>query len=93
MKRLGTVLHVLTPRGLIIRDERLESSESGKSANKVHASKVPKLNSAVLNKSVKQIGKVSGIIGPVEHPYIYVKLSKGVDSKQHIHANDRVYVL
>ena len=88
MKRLGTVLHLSTPRGLIVRGEKLESSGSGKSAKNT-----PKLNSAVLNKSVKQIGKVSGIIGPVEHPYIYVKLSKDVDPKQHIHANDRVYVL
>ena len=88
MKRLGTVLHISTPRGLIVRGNKPESSGVGKSANKP-----PKLNSAVLNKAVKQIGKVSGIIGPVEHPYIYVKLSKGVDPKQHIHANDRVYVL
>lgn len=88
MKRLGTVLHISTPRGLIVRGNKPESSGDGKSANKP-----PKLNSAVLNKAVKQIGKVSGIIGPVEHPYIYVKLSKGVDPKQHIHANDRIYVL
>ena len=88
MKRLGTVLHISTPRGLIVRGERPGSSESGRSAKKP-----PKLNSAVLNKEVKQIGKVSGIIGSIEHPYIYVKLSKDVDPIQQIHANDRVYVL
>ena len=88
MKRLGTVLHISIPRGLIVRGNKPESSGSGKSANKL-----PKLNSVVLNKEVKQIGKVSGIIGPVEHPYLYVKLSKDVDPKQQIHANDRVYVL
>lgn len=88
MKRLGTVLHISLPRGLIVRGNRLELSGSERSAKKV-----PKLNSAVLNKAVKQIGKVSGIIGPVEHPYIYVKLSKDIDLKQHVHVNERVYVL
>lgn len=87
MKRLGTVLNMSVPRGLIVRGNRLELSES-KPANKV-----PKLNSGVLNKSVKQIGKISGIIGPVDHPYIFVKLSNGVDPKQHIHTGERVYIL
>lgn len=87
MKRLGTVLHMLTPRGLIVRGDRQELSESRS------AKKVPKLNLGVLNKSVKQIGKISGIIGPVDHPYIYVKLSNGADPEQHIHAGERVYVL
>ncbi len=87
MKRLGTVLNVSAPRGLIVRGDKPELSGS-KPANKV-----PKLNSGVLNKSVKQIGKVSGIIGPVDHPYIYVKLSNGADPKQHIHVGERVYVL
>ena len=87
MKRLGTVLHISTPRGLIVRGDKPDLSES-KSVKKT-----PKLNSGVLNKSVKQIGKISGIIGPVDHPYIYVKLSKGADPKQHVHAGERVYVL
>ena len=88
MKRLGTVLQVSIPRGLIVRGNKPELSGSGKSA-----SKLPRLNSVVLNKELKQIGKISGTIGPVEHPYIYVKLSKDVDPKQKIHVNDRVYVL
>ncbi|MDO9518448.1 MAG: Gar1/Naf1 family protein [Methanosarcinaceae archaeon] len=88
MKRLGTVLHISTPRGLIVRGNKPESSDSGRCANKS-----PKLNSVVLNKEIKQIGKVSGIIGPVEYPYIYVKLSKDIDPKQQVHVNDRVYVL
>ena len=87
MKRLGTVLHISIPRGLIVRGNKPESSGS-KSINKP-----PKLNSVVLNKEIKQIGKISGIIGPVEHPYIYIKLSKDIDPKQQINANDRVYVL
>ncbi|MGP8321905.1 MAG: H/ACA ribonucleoprotein complex subunit GAR1 [Methanosarcinaceae archaeon] len=88
MKRLGTVLHVSIPRGLIIRGDKLESSGS-----KTSAKKSPKLYSAVLNRRVKQIGKISGIIGPVEHPYIHVKLSKDIDSEQHIHVNEHVYIL
>lgn len=88
MKRLGTVLQMSIPRGLIVRGSKPEASGSSKSARKL-----PKLNSAVLNKEIKQIGKISGIIGPVEHPYIYVKLSKDIDPKQKIHVNDRVYVL
>ena len=87
MKRLGTVLNVSVPRGLIVRGDIPKLSGS-KPANKV-----PKLNSGVLNKSVKQIGKISGIIGPVDHPYICVKLSNGVDPKQHIDTGERVYIL
>lgn len=87
MKRLGTVLNVSAPRDLIVRGDKPELSESNS------VKKVPKLNSVVLNKSVKQIGKISGIIGPVAHPYIYVKLLKGADPKQHIYADERVYVL
>ncbi|HJH29085.1 MAG TPA: H/ACA RNA-protein complex protein Gar1 [Methanosarcinaceae archaeon] len=87
MKRLGTVLHMSAPRGLIIRGDKPDLSKSNS------VKKVPKLNSVVLNKSVKQIGKISGIIGPVAHPYIYVKLLKGADPKQNIHADERVYVL
>ena len=86
MKRLGTVLHMSAPRGMIVRGDKIDLSES-------KSKKVPKINSSVLNKSVKQIGKVSGIIGPVVHPYVYVKLSNGVDPKQHVHAGERVYIL
>lgn len=88
MKRLGTVLHISIPRGLIVRGDKIESLGS-----KIIVNKKPVLNSAVLNKRVKQIGKVRGIIGPVKHPYIHVELSKGIDPKQHIHANERVYIL
>ena len=87
MKRLGTVLHISTPRGLIVRGDKPDLSKT-KSVKKT-----PKLNSSVLNKSVKQIGKISGIIGPVDHPYIYVKLAKDADPKQHVHTDERVYVL
>ncbi|HJH32446.1 MAG TPA: H/ACA RNA-protein complex protein Gar1 [Methanosarcinaceae archaeon] len=89
MKRLGTVLHISSiPLGLVVRGDKLDLSGSKRSTKKV-----PGLNSAVLNKNVKQIGKISGIIGPVEHPYIYVKISNDIDPEQHIHANERVYVL
>lgn len=87
MKRLGTVLNVSAPRGLIVRGDKPKLSES-----KLEK-KVPKLNSVVLNKSVKQIGKISGIIGPVDHPYIYVKLLKGADPKQQTPVGERVYAL
>ena len=86
MKRLGTVLHLSVHHNLIIRGDKMESPEPFKS--------LPKINSVVVNKSVKQIGKVSGIFGPVDHPYISVKAFKRIsESELRSQLSERLYIL
>lgn len=86
MKRLGTLLHLSGRGDLIVRGAEMESPEPFKS--------LPKINSVVVNKNVKQIGKVSGVFGPVDHPYISVKPFKRIpDSELRAHLNERLYVL
>jgi len=85
MKRLGTVLHLSGQRKLIVRGDEIKSIGS--------VNNLPKINAVVVNKSVKQIGKVTSIIGPVTNPYISVKIFNGIsDSELHSYINERVYV-
>jgi RNA-binding protein len=69
LKRLGTALHVVQQR-IIVRDEPVEESES----------KLLKINSLVIDQKRMRIGKVFDVFGPVSHPYLIVKLNKGIDA-------------
>lgn len=85
MKRLGKVLHLSKQDELIIRGD----------ANKFSGSlrEMPRIHSFVLDKSIKRIGKVAGIFGPVDCPYYIVKPNRGTpDSDLQKLISERVYV-
>jgi RNA-binding protein len=85
MKRLGTVLHLSGRRNLIVRGDKMKSPGS--------LNNLPRINSVVVDKSVKQIGKVNGIFGPVDHPYISVRVFDRIpDPVLRDHINERLYV-
>ncbi|MDW7732505.1 MAG: Gar1/Naf1 family protein [Methanolobus sp.] len=85
MKRLGKVLHISKQDEIIIRGDEKKYSGSMR--------EMPRINSFVLDKSIKRIGKISGIFGPVDWPFFIVKPSRGYsDSDLKDLINDRVYV-
>jgi RNA-binding protein len=63
---LGTALHVVQKR-LVVRGEP-------------GVVKIPKVNSAVFDQTRTKIGRVFEVFGPVKHPYIIVRLGRGVDA-------------
>ncbi|MDD1757258.1 MAG: Gar1/Naf1 family protein [Methanotrichaceae archaeon] len=69
MRRLGTALHIVQQR-IIVRAEPVEESES----------QLLKVNSLVVDQKRMRIGKVFDVFGPVRHPYVIVKLNKGIDA-------------
>ncbi|MBN2110004.1 MAG: H/ACA RNA-protein complex protein Gar1 [Methanosarcinaceae archaeon] len=84
MKRLGKVLHISKQNEIIIRGD--ENKYSGSPGD------IPRLNTFVLDKSVKRIGKIAGIFGPVDWPFFIVKPNKVfTDSDLKRLINDRVY--
>jgi RNA-binding protein len=51
------------------------------------------MNSSVMDKTVKRIGKVTSYFGPVENPYFIVKLdsrSNTLEARRYL--NERLYV-
>ncbi|MDD1753687.1 MAG: Gar1/Naf1 family protein [Methanotrichaceae archaeon] len=69
MRRLGTALHIVQQR-IIVRAEPVEESES----------QLLKVNSLVVDQKRMRIGKVFDVFGPVRHPYVIVKLNKGIEA-------------
>ncbi len=67
MKKLGIALHVVQQK-IIVQNEPLGSE-----------SQMPKINSLVIGPQKKRIGKVLDVFGPVSHPYLIVRLNKGID--------------
>jgi RNA-binding protein len=85
MKRLGKVSHISKQDELIIRGEARKFSGSMK--------EMPRIHSFVLDKSIKRIGKVTGVFGPVDWPYYIVRPNKGTaGSDLQKLVNERVYV-
>ena len=85
MKRLGKILHISKQKQMIIRGDEKEFSGSMRD--------VPKINSFVLDKSIKRVGKITGIFGPVDWPYFAVKPDKNIaDSDLQEFINERVYM-
>lgn len=82
MKRLGTVLHAFGNGTLIIQgDDKAPKGEK------------PHMNSSVMDKTVKRIGKVTNYFGPVANPYYTVKLDRRVNTLEARHyLNERLYV-
>lgn len=79
MKRLGTVLHNIGNQNLIVRGE-------------VSKGEKPRINSFVMDKSVKNIGKILNYFGPVEKPYYVVRLNKGIKLEARHYITERLYV-
>ncbi len=79
MKRLGTVLHTVDNL-LIIR------------ADKTFQTDVLFANSMVITKSMKKLGKIKELFGPVNAPYISIKLFKEIKDVEIMNLkNERVY--
>ena len=78
-KPLGTVLHVLN-NIMVVRARRKKLRAVG-----------GLLNSVVMNGRNREIGRVYDIFGPVDHPYIAVKVFTGVNLADL--QNKKVFVL
>ncbi|MBC7086317.1 MAG: H/ACA RNA-protein complex protein Gar1 [Methanomethylovorans sp.] len=82
MKRLGTVLHAFGNNILIVQGD--EATSKGEK---------PRVNSSVMDKTVKNIGKVTSYFGPVKNPYYIVKIDRRNNAKEARHyLNQRIYV-
>lgn len=85
MKRLGQILHISRQNEIVVRGDEKQFSGSMK--------ELPRINSFVLDKSIKPVGKVSGIFGPVDQPYFTLKPDKRViTSGLEKLVNERVYI-
>jgi RNA-binding protein len=85
MKRLGTVVQVVAHQGLLVRGDNIRPDTSLRD--------LPRINSFVVDKSVKRIGKVNGVIGPVNSPYITIKVFGDVSgSELKKYLNEKVYI-
>ena len=85
MKRLGTVLHIINNKTMIVKCDDVKSINSFK--------KQFRINSVVVTRSVKSIGKIKDVIGPMGSPYASIKIFKKVstlDLQKCI--NERIYV-
>lgn len=80
MKRLGTVLHTVDNL-LIIR------------ADKTFQTDALFANSMVITKSMKKLGKIKELFGPVKAPYISIKIFKEIKDVEIMNLrNERVYL-
>ncbi|MDD5473513.1 MAG: Gar1/Naf1 family protein [Candidatus Methanoperedens sp.] len=80
MKRLGTVLHTVDNL-LIIR------------ADKTFQTDALFANSMIITKSMKKLGKIKELFGPVKAPYISIKLFKEIKDVEIMNLrNERVYL-
>lgn len=80
MKRLGTILHTVDNL-LIVR------------ADKTFKMGVLSANSTVITKGMKKIGKIKEFFGPVNAPYISIKMFKETKGSEIMKLkNERVYL-
>lgn len=80
MKRLGTVLHTIDNLLIVRADKTLRKEALSAS-------------SAVVTKSMKKIGRISELFGPVNAPYISIKIFKETKGSQLMKLeNERVYL-
>ncbi|WP_209621182.1 H/ACA ribonucleoprotein complex subunit GAR1 [Methanolobus bombayensis] len=85
MKRLGQILHISKQNEVVVRGDKKQFSGSMRD--------LPRINSFVLDKSIKPVGKLSGIFGPVDQPYFTLKPDRRViASGLERLVNERVYV-
>ncbi len=67
LRTLGTALHIVDHK-LIVRGARVKVEHI--------------LNSVVMTKDNRKIGRVYDIFGPVDQPYISIKVFKGVNEEE-----------
>jgi RNA-binding protein len=79
VNRLGTALHLVQKR-LIVRGEPVDGSDT----------KIPRVNSTVIDGKGTKIGRVLDVFGPVKQPYLVVRLNKGIDAS--VHVGKKLYV-
>lgn len=80
MKRLGTVLHTVDNLLIICADKTLQTDALF-------------ANSMVITKSMKKLGKIKELFGPVKAPYISIKLFKEIKDVEIMNLrNERVYL-
>lgn len=80
MKRLGEILHILDNHLIVCVDNTLEHSEFRE-------------NLLVVTGKMKKIGKIKEIFGPVNAPYISIKMFKDMNSSEIKGLkNERVYL-
>jgi len=70
LRRLGIALHVVQNK-LILRGE-------------AGADKPVRVNSPVVDRNKKRVGRVFEIFGPVRQPYIVVRPNRGEDATAHV---------
>ncbi len=79
MKRLGTVLHTIDNL-LIVRADKTLKVDAFTAAT-------------VITKSMKKIGKIKEIFGPVNAPYISIKIFNEINGSELMKLkNERVYL-
>jgi RNA-binding protein len=85
MKRLGKVMHISKQNEIIIKGDEKKFSGSMRD--------MPKVNYFVLDKSIKRIGKITSIFGPVDCPYFAVKPDRSINkSDLQDFINERIYM-
>ncbi len=80
MKRLGTILHTIDNLLIVRADKTLKTGDLSE-------------NSTVITKSMKKIGRINEFFGPVNAPYISIKIfreTKGSELGKL--RNERVYL-
>jgi RNA-binding protein len=75
---LGTAIHVVSKR-LIVRGDAV-----------VGESRLPRVNSPVVDQKRVRIGRVYDIFGPISQPYLVIKPNPGVDAA--VHVGKKLYV-
>ena len=80
MKRLGAILHIMDNLLIVRADSTLEQS-------------FLRENLLVVTKRMKRIGKIKEIFGPVNAPYISIKMLKDITASELKGLkNERVYL-
>ncbi len=80
MKRLGTILHIVDNLLIVRADKTLKTGDLSE-------------NSTVVTKSMKKIGRIKEFFGPVNAPYISIKIFRETkDSELAKLRNERVYL-
>ncbi|MFH1323287.1 MAG: H/ACA ribonucleoprotein complex subunit GAR1/NAF1 [Methanobacteriota archaeon] len=80
MKRLGAILHIIENLLIVRADSTLEHS-------------VLRENLLVVTRKMKRIGKIKEIFGPVNAPYISIKMFKDINASEIKGLkNERVYL-
>jgi len=80
LKRLGAILHIIENLLIVRADSTLEHS-------------VLRENLLVVTRKMKRIGKIKEIFGPVNAPYISIKMFKDINASEIKGLkNERVYL-